>query len=217
MQMQGEIDAILFDNDGVLVDTEPLFLRATRELLASVSIEFELDQYRDLSLRQGRSLMELVAERGAGPEEVEALRERRNERYAELIEEGVPIFEGVPEVLARLHGEHAMAIVTSSYRHHFELAHRQTGFLRYFEFWLASGDYVNHKPHPEPYLVAAARLGVEPARCLVIEDSERGLEAARAAGMRCVVVPTELTAPGDFSSAERVLARLSELPALLGV
>jgi HAD superfamily hydrolase (TIGR01509 family) len=215
--MQGEIDAILFDNDGVLVDTEPLFLQATQELLASVSIEIGVDQYRDISLRQGRSVLDLMADRGASPAEVEALRVRRNARYAELIERGVSVFPGVPDVLERLHGELSLAIVTSSYRHHFELTHRQTGFLRYFEFCLANGDYVQHKPHPEPYLTAAARLRVDPARCLVIEDSERGLQAAAAAGMRCIVVPTELTAASDFSAAERVIQNLVELPALLGL
>ena len=213
--MHGEIDAIFFDNDGVLVDTEPLFLQASQELFASVSLEIDLDEYRDISLRQGRSIMDLFAERGASPAAVEALRERRNARYAELIEQGVAVCDAVPEVLARLHGVLPMAIVTSSYRYHFELTHRQTGFLRYFEFSLANGDYERHKPHPEPYLRAAERLGVAPARCLVVEDSERGLRAAAAAGMRCVVVPTELTAASDFSAAQRVLGSLSELPPLL--
>ena len=214
--MRSEIDAILFDNDGVLVDTEPLFLQANREMLASVSIEIDTDEYRDISLRQGRSIMDLFAERGAGRAEIDALRERRNARYAELIEQGVTIRNGALEVLARLHGVLPMAIVTSSYRHHFELTHQQTGFLRYFEFCLTNGDYERHKPHPEPYLKAAERLGVAPRRCLVLEDSERGLQAAAAAGMRCVVVPTELTAASDFSAAERVLRSLAELLPLLG-
>jgi HAD superfamily hydrolase (TIGR01509 family) len=215
--MQGEIDAILFDNDGVLVDTEPLFLQASRELLATVSIEIEPDQYRDLSLRQGRSIMDLVAASGATPAAVEALRERRNARYAELIQQGVPVCDGVLELLERLHGVLLMAIVTSSHRYHFELIHRQTGLLGYFELCLTNGDYSRHKPHPEPYLKAAQRLGVEPGRCLVVEDSERGLRAAVAAGMRCIVVPTELTAASDFSAAERVIRSLAELPPLLGV
>lgn len=214
--MQNEIDAILFDNDGVLVDTEPLFLRATRELLGSIGIVFDLDEYREISLRQGRSMLDLVAARGATPAEVEALRARRNQRYAELIAAGVPVIAGVEDTLRRLHGKRPLAIVTSSYRGHFESAHEQTGFLRYFEFFLADGDYERHKPHPEPYLTAAERLGIAPARCLVIEDSERGVQAAAAAGMRCVAIPTELTRPQDFGSAERVLPRLGDLPALLG-
>jgi HAD superfamily hydrolase (TIGR01509 family) len=213
--MRSEIDAILFDNDGVLVDTEPLFLQANRELLATVAIDFDLDVYREVSLVQGRSIFDLMRDRGASLDDVQALREQRNDRYAELIEEGVRVFAAVPDVLASLHGRMPLAIVTSSYRPHFEQTHRQTGFLRFFEFALANGDYVRHKPHPEPYLTAAARLGVAPERCLVIEDSERGLQAAVAAGMRCIAVPTELTAGSDFSAAERVLESLAELLPIL--
>lgn len=214
--MQDEIDAILFDNDGVLVDTEPLFLQASQEVLAAESVEIDPDVYREISLRQGLSILDLLSERGATAAEIQAVRERRNDRYAELITAGVEIFDAVPEVLERLHGWRPMAIVTSSYRDHFELTHQQTGFLRYFEFWLADGDYERHKPHPEPYLKAAERLGVAPQRCLVIEDSERGLQAAVAAGMRCIAVPTELTAASDFSAAEHVLDSLSELLPIVG-
>ena len=215
--MRDEIDAIFFDNDGVLVDTEPLFLRATRELFAGLGIAFEDADYREICLRQGRSMLDLASEQGVPDGEVDRLRERRNARYMELIEQGVPVFDGVERTLARIHGGPPLAIVTSAYRDHFERIHSQTGFLRFFEFSLAHGDYARHKPHPDPYLAAARRLGVAPERCLVVEDTERGLRAAVAAGMRCVAVPTALSGEGDFGAAEHVLERLADLPALLTV
>jgi beta-phosphoglucomutase-like phosphatase (HAD superfamily) len=131
-------DVVLFDNDGVLVDTEPLFLRATQELLATVGVEVDAEVYRAISLVRGGSVFEL-----------------------------------------------------------------------------AEGDYARHKPHPDPYLAAAARFGVAPERCLVIEDTQRGLAAAHAAGMRCIAIPQELSLGSDFTRAVRVLDSMEELAGLL--
>ena len=83
--------------------------------------------------------------------------------------------------------------------------------LPYFQFALTSGDYKNSKPHPEPYLKALERSGCRREECLVIEDSERGLIAAREAGLRCIVVPSELTRGRNFDGAYKVLESLTEL------
>jgi HAD superfamily hydrolase (TIGR01509 family) len=215
--MKDEFDVILFDNDGVLVDTEPLFLEATRELLATADIEIDLDLYREFCLVQGKSIFVLAERKGLSKAEILELRARRDARYMELIEAGVSVLSGVNETLTRLHGVRPMAIVTSSGRPHFERIHLGTDLLRHFEFVLADGDYARHKPHPDPYLTAAARFGVECERCLVIEDTERGLEAAHAAGMRCIAIPNELSAAGNFEKAERVLGSMTELAELLEV
>jgi beta-phosphoglucomutase-like phosphatase (HAD superfamily) len=119
---------------------------------------------------------------------------------------------GVRECLTRLHRILPMAIVTSSNPDHFALAHARTGLADFFEFVLTNADYTHTKPHPEPYLTAAQRLGLDPTSCLVIEDTERGLQAARAAGMRCIVVPGGLSSGGDFLGADAVLASVREVP-----
>ena len=213
--MLDEFDVVLFDNDGVLVDTEPLFLHATRELLATIGIEVDEEVYHEISLRRGASVFVLAEEQGATKQEVVDLRARRDDRYAELIAEGVETLVGVHQTLDRLHGLRPMAIVTSSGRAHFEQIHRQTELLHFFEFVLADGDYARHKPHPDPYLAAAARFEIDPARCLVIEDTQRGLDAAHAAGMRCIAIPNALSAAGDFSKAEHTLGSMEELAILL--
>jgi len=215
--MKNEFDVILFDNDGVLVDTEPLFLRATQELLATVGVAIDVDIYREICLVQGKSVFVLAEEKGLTKADSLALRARRDARYMELIEEGVRVIDGVDEALANLHGTRPLAIVTSSGRPHFERIHSQTDLLRYFEFVLADGDYARHKPHPDPYLAAAKRFGVETERCLVIEDTERGLESAVAAGMRCIAIPNELSKTGNFEKAERVLESMEELAGVLGL
>ena len=215
MDPPGAIEALLFDNDGILVDTEPLYLRANREILATVGIEISDTDYATLSLHRGQSVFDLAQERGASEDEVEQLRSRRNQRYLDLIHEGVMVMDGVEACLEELHGRLPMAIVTSSRRDHFDAIHAQTGLLRYFETVLASGDYDRHKPHPEPFLKAAERLGVAASACVVIEDSPRGLAAAVAAGMRCLAIPTPLTRDGDFRTASAVLRSVREIPAYL--
>lgn len=211
------LDAIFFDNDGILVDTEPLFLRATQELLATVGVQVEAEDYAEICMRQGRSVFSLASDRGVSDETIRGLRERRDARYSDLIDEGVVVLDGVSEALGHLYGTLPLAIVTSSGKEHFERIHAQTDLLPHFEFVLADGDYENHKPHPEPYLAAANRLGVDPARCLVIEDTERGLVAACGAGMRCVVIPTGPSLGGNFGRAHARLDSMRELAALLGL
>lgn len=209
------LQAILWDNDGILVDTEPLYFRANREELAARGVELTREIYQDLSLRQGRGCVELLRDRGAGEDEVEAMRQARNRRYESFLAEGVEVMSGAEDCLRALHGRLPMAIVTSAPRKHFDLIHERLDLQRFFQFSLTPDLYDRHKPHPEPYLRGAEKLGVDPARCLVVEDSERGLQSALAAGMRCVVVPHELTENGGFASAHAVLPHLGELPALV--
>jgi HAD superfamily hydrolase (TIGR01509 family) len=98
-----------------------------------------------------------------------------------------------------------MAVVTSSQRHHFDVMHADIGLTSYFEFELAREDCDRTKPNPDPYLLALERLGIRPESCVAVEDSERGLAAARAAGLRCLVIPNEITRSCNFQGATAIL------------
>lgn len=206
--------AVFWDNDGILVDTEELYFDATSAVLAEAGFPIDVETFIDLGLRQGRSAFEVVRE-ALGDSEVERLRGVRNARYAERLMLGVPPLDGIEAVLAALHGRVAMGVVTSSNPDHFELIHRDTGLLRYFDFVLTNVDYAHTKPHPAPYLAALARARLLPQQCIAIEDSERGLAAARAAGLRCIVIPRGLTRGCNFDGAYRVLDDTSELQSVL--
>lgn len=210
-------DAIFFDNDGVLVDTEPLFFQATREILETVGVDLSVDLYHDWTMRQGRTVFELVSAKGVSDAEILELRRVRSARYNELIRAGVRVLDGVHATMDALHGVRPKAIVTSSSRDHFDEIHVQTGLVPHFDFVLADGDYERHKPHPDPYRVAATRMDVDPARCLVIEDTERGLVSATDAGMECLAIPNALTAGADFSRAVAKLDSMASLPDWLGL
>jgi HAD superfamily hydrolase (TIGR01509 family) len=202
-------DAILFDNDGVLVDTEELYFRANREALATVGAVLDLPTYVDCLLREGIGVWHLAEARGVSPAKIEALRDLRDRHYFELLEEAEIVIPGVAALLPKLAARYRLAIVTSSEPGPFARTHARTGLLPHFELTLTRHDYVQSKPHPEPYLTALARLDLPPSRCLVIEDSERGLRAAKAAGLCCWVVPSGLTASGNFSAADAVFSDLA--------
>ena len=206
------IEAIFFDNDGVLVDTEHLYFAANQTIFAEVGHELSREVFIDLSLRQGRSVFDALREHGFGDDDIEGLRARRDALYQAKVAAGVEVYDGVHDTVGALATRYPMAIVTSAHRDDFELAHRDSGLLHHFEFVLASGEYARHKPHPDPYLEAAERLGVAPERCVVIEDSVRGMQAAVAAAMHCLAIPHELTASGDFSPAAEVLGSIREVP-----
>jgi HAD superfamily hydrolase (TIGR01509 family) len=208
-------DAILFDNDGVLVDTEALYFRANREALAGVGVELDEATYIEFFLREGLGAWHLAEARGVSPGGIEELRALRDRRYFELVDQAAIVIPGVAELLPRLAVRYRLAIVTSSEPGPFARTHARTGLLPHFELVLTRVDYRNAKPDPEPYHTAVARLGVPAARCLVIEDSERGLRAAKAAGLACWVVPSGLTASGDFAAADAVLPDLGAAAARL--
>ena len=210
------IKAILWDNDGVLVDTEGLYFRATRETLSRVGVDLTKEMFAEYSLKHGRSVWHLATDKGSSPDEVKHLRGERNSLYEQLLHQGDTLIDGVEETLANLHGKFLMGIVTSSRPEHFEIIHQDTGVLKYFDFVITSLYYTNFKPDPEPYLVGLERTGCSTDECVVIEDSARGLTAANAAGIRCLVIPNGLAPIEDFAAAHLILNDITDVtPELL--
>jgi HAD superfamily hydrolase (TIGR01509 family) len=203
--------ALLWDHDGVLVDTEKFYFQANRELLAEVGVELSEADYRRYLLIAGTGAWHLASERGCSAAEIADLKHRRDERYRELLLVEEVTIAGVAELLAELYSQVRMAIVTSSRRADFDAIHSRTDLTRYFELILAREDYRLSKPNPEPYATALERLQLPASECLVIEDSERGLSAAKAAGLTCWVIPSALTRGSNFAAADR---RFDELSAL---
>ena len=205
------IKAIFWDNDGVLVDTEHLYFEATRRVLARVGVDLTPALHHELFLVQNRGAWHLAEAAGVAPDSLARLRADRDALYDELLGRDGLAIPGVETALERLAPRHRMAIVTSSHRDHFDTIHRGTGLLRFFDFVLTREQYQRSKPDPEPYLAALARTGLDRSECLVIEDSERGLRAARAAGLACWVIPTALTRGSDFRAADRVLGAVADV------
>ena len=197
------IRAILWDNDGVLVDTEGLYFQAGHEVLATQGVELTHKDFAEQSLKKGLSVFDFLPVQDA--ELIERLRLKRNARYSALLANGVQVVDGVVETLETFYGRVQMGIVTGSRRDHFDIVHAQTNLLPFFDFVLAREDYEEAKPHPGAYLTAMRLHGLQPDDCVVVEDSERGCIAAAAADLRVLAVPNALSKYGDFSSAYKIL------------
>lgn len=207
---------LLWDHDGVLVDTERWYYAATRDELESVGIALDQATYLRF-MATGRSCWDLAHERKVPGRQIEAARQRRDRRYQEYLSSEDIEMDGVMDVLAQLKGRYRMAIVSTSRRADFELIHRRRELRQFFDFVINIEDCVRPKPAPEPYLAALERFGTTPERALAIEDSSRGLASAVAAGLDCAIVRSDFTAAQDFGSACCVLDSIRDVPNQLTV
>lgn len=205
---------VLFDHDGVLVDTEPWYYRAGERALADIGFILDQDQYlRDMK----RGLGTWAQARAAGIDEQTISRQRRirDDYYQEYLRTEAIEIEGVVETLAELSRHVRMAIVTAAKRADFEIIHEKRRIRQFMDFVLVREDYELAKPHPEPYLAGLRRLGATKEEALVVEDSSRGLASAVAAGIDCVIVHNDFTRTQDFAAATYRIGTLAELKAII--
>lgn len=205
-------NGILWDNDGVLVDTEGLFYEANRTLFAEHQVELSHSQFFDWFLCDNIGAWHLLAARGYSIQEIAQLREMRNRYYADLLNSRTNLLiDGMSDIVESLAQSHRMGIVTSSRRDHFELIHRRTNVLQHFDFVVTEEDYPNSKPAPDPYLLGLEKMGLGKDKTVVIEDSPRGLQAAISAGLRCIVIRNALTRHFAFEGAHCVVDDADQL------
>ena len=203
---------VLWDNDGVLVDTEGAYFEATRRALADCGVV--LDHAHYVRLRAcGESAWALAEAANVLPGRIAQQRAARDAYYQDYLRCNAVEIDGVRSVLAALALRYRMAVVTTSKRRDFELIHRDGHLVRHMQFVLAREDFAREKPAPDGYLAALERLRAAPDETVVVEDSEQGLGAARAAGLRCVIVHNAFFGTvHDFTGAARVLRSVEELP-----
>jgi HAD superfamily hydrolase (TIGR01509 family) len=201
---------ILFDHDGVLVDTELWYFKAGERALADIGFTVDKDQYvRDMG--QGLGAWAQAKAAGVDEQAINGQREARNDYYQEYLRTEAIEIDGVVEALAELWQYVRMAIVTTAKRAHFELIHRERQIMQYMDFVLVREDYTLAKPDPEPYLAGLKRFGAAEEETLVVEDSSRGLHSAVAAGIDCAIVHNDFTKSHDFSQARYQIETLAEL------
>ncbi|NTW94611.1 MAG: HAD family phosphatase [Chlorobiaceae bacterium] len=214
------IEAILWDNDGLLVDSEAIFFDLTRDAFAAAGFELDRRYWGIEYLGNARHSSEIALELGMAPDMAERVLDGRNKAFMHCLERPVPLLPDVRETIAELAGKVRLALVTGSPLDKVERMHRDNGLLDYFEVIITEDDISRPKPHPEPYLKALERLGLDASNCLAVEDSRRGLASAHAAGIACIVVPNPLTSVQHFDLAfaveERVSGVLRHVEALSG-
>ena len=206
---------ILFDNDGVLVHTEPLYFKANIQALKKFfDIELEFEEYMKI-MSEGTTVWQKALDKGFSFAEVEIARNKRNEYYQNFLKTENILIDGVKDVLKELSKDYKMGIVTTSRRVDFEIIHKNLGIVDFMDFVLCEEDYNFAKPHPEPYLKGLELFKAKKQEAIVVEDSTRGLSSAYKAGIECVIVKNEFTLTQDFSKASYFIETLKELKTIL--
>ena len=205
--------AILWDNDGILVHTEKWYYQATKDIMAQSGFDLSIDIYHEMFLKNNSGAWHLI--KNLNPCTIKHLKKQRNLLYSQYLKNKDIFLDEVPQILRKLQNQYKMGVVTSSRREHFNIIHKNSNLLQYFDFVIANDDFKNSKPDPEPYLMGIKKSGFKASECLSIEDSERGLNSAKNANLDCWVIPNEMTANGNFTNANRILNSINEIPVYL--
>ena len=206
------IEAVVFDMDGVLIDSEPIHFEATRALLADLGIDYVPDLEENFFGCTDRDVFHALRARYRLAIDEEQLAARWVARSVRLLGEPLVPMPGVPDVLHGLHRRRLrLALASSSAPPIIAATLKGLGLSDLFEFTLSGHDVGRGKPAPDIFLEAARRLELRTDALLIVEDSFNGLSAAIAAGIRCVAVPCPSTDRQDFSRATARLRNLTEL------
>jgi HAD superfamily hydrolase (TIGR01509 family) len=208
------IEAVIFDLDGVLVDSEPLQFEAYTEILAGYGVTLTREDFIENWIGQGRLPDHLKRYGIEAP--VEEVRRLKNELYQRLIREKMKLRPGIEGLVRRLSREMPVALASSAHPVSVNAVLDRFELRPYFSVVLTSADVTRNKPDPEMYLKASRQLGVAPENCLVFEDSQAGVLSAKKAGMRVIALPHDLTLHQDLSAADLVICDLRNLRLRLG-
>jgi beta-phosphoglucomutase len=205
----GSTRAALWDLDGTLADSGEYHWRAWKEALSVEGVEITRAQFlASFGQRNDAILSDWLGAR-SDPERIRKIGDEKEALYRALVEaEGIEPLPGAAEWVSALHRSGwRQAIASSAPRLNVEVMHRALGLSGLIDTLVAAEDVERGKPDPEVFLVAAGRLGVPPTRCVVVEDAEAGIEAARRGGMKSIGVG----ATGALDAAHRVVRLLTEL------
>jgi HAD superfamily hydrolase (TIGR01509 family) len=209
------IEAVIFDLDGVLLDSEQLWDEAREQLARERGGRWHENAQRDMMGMSSPEWSRYMHDVIGLPEPPEEISREVVERLAKLYGEHLPVVPGAREAVERLAARWPLGLATSSNRELIDLALELLGVQHLFKATVSSEEVLRGKPAPDVYLEAARRLGVEPTRAAAIEDSENGILAAKAAGMRVIAIPNRHFPPDGeaLAAADVVLDSPAKLTA----
>jgi HAD superfamily hydrolase (TIGR01509 family) len=207
------IDAVVFDLDGLLIETEELWAEVREQLARERGGSYDARAQRDMMGMSSPEWSRYMHDRVGLPESPEEIAAEVIEQMEARYRERLPLIDGAVETVERLAARWPLGLASSSNRPLIDLVLELSGLGRFFRATVSSEEVARGKPAPDVYLEACRRLGIAPARAAAVEDSHAGIGSARAAGMRVIAIPNPSFPPGDEALAEAdvVLGSLAEL------
>lgn len=206
--------AVIFDMDGVIIDSEPIHSRVKMDTFAHFNLPFDEADLIHYMGRTSRVIFgETLAKHGRTDVTAADMAAYKHEHYLEVLESGAiePVAGSVEFIKALHEAGIPMALATSSNVRAMNAVLDNFGIRRFFSSILSGGELPESKPHPAIYLISAQRLGVKPEDCMVIEDTTNGIHAAKAAGMYCVAYRNPNSGEQDLSLADEVVDDFNEI------
>ena len=211
---EGNTKAVIWDMDGVMVDSAPYHLKAWQEAFKKRGINFSQEDFRKTFGQRNDTIIRAILGREAGRREIEAIGREKEASFRQKIGREVTALPGVVALMQSLKASSfRMAVASSAPLENIELIMRGLGVTDCCQVIISEKDVTRGKPDPQAFLLAATRLGVRPENCLVIEDAVAGVAAAKRAGMACIAIsnshPAQSLAPADLvvDSLKKVSAK----------
>ena len=209
------IEAIIFDMDGVIIDSEPLWSKAEREVFSTVGVEFTDEQCRQTATMTTREVTNFWFERFPwSKHSLDEIENRVIDYVGSLIQQRGVAIDGIRETVPRLKGKgFKIGLATNSPFRLIPVVLEKIGIQLYFDALCSSEHEQKGKPHPDVYISISKKLGLEPANCLAIEDSISGIRAAKQAGMQVIALVTEKseTNRAKYALADKIISHYNQL------
>lgn len=201
--------ALIFDMDGLLVDSEPVHAKNTIRALGMQGIRISEKEFFGFWTKRGKNIHDFKRERGLDID-VDLYKKTKIKTLPEFIENS-DMMEGAAEILDRFVEKYPFALVSNSSRSEIDVILDHYRLRRYFRHIIGLEDVIKPKPDPQGYLLSAQRLGLDAKDCLAFDDTWAGTMAAKRAGMRVVAIPNKNTEDHDFTHADMVIDSLKRV------
>jgi HAD superfamily hydrolase (TIGR01509 family) len=205
------IKAVIFDMDGVIVDSEPINYEVIRITFEKAGVKISKKEFIEEWVVKGTGSREAI-KRHDIKMSLEDLQKIKKKIYLDVLKRKVKLKPDAKRTIINLHKKYKLALASQGHRYNVDIIVKKFKLSKFFQAIIGKQDVNKGKPNPEIFLKASKELKVKPEECLVIEDTEKGIIAAKRAGMICIAVPDSWTKRyNDFSKADLVVNLLGEI------
>lgn len=209
------LSAVIFDMDGVIIDSEPVYYESNNELFHELGFSVTKDEYQTFVGKSARKIWSDLKKKHGLPQSVDDLVKRESSHFLSKLRQITELkpIDGVQSLITSIHNANIpTALASSSTRECIDIVLRRLNLMRYFNKRVSGEDVQHGKPNPDIFIHTAELLGISSHECLVIEDSHNGVRAAKSAGMYCIAYKNpNTTGEQDLSSADMIISDYAEV------